>query len=322
MAGKRKLQVFVSSTYTDLIEERQTSVMAILKAGHIPAGMELFAAGDKSQLDVIKRWIDESDIYMLILGTRYGSIESDSGLSYTELEYDYARAQGKPSFALVMNDDAVNAKLKKSGSKYLEKENPEKLKAFRTKILSNMSSLFGDSKDIRSGVYESLLEIGQDHELDGWVRGTTLEEERTLRAKLTDLTASNERLQTEVQIFRQKQTSDTGSPVDDDNFGPLHEFLKSSSITVPSNVAQKGKDLDTDLYRIFALNKGLYARGVTIGSSASARSNWYEKHVYSVFVTHRLLRLERSTDGTRSYILTDRGLDYAIWIDMNSLPAI
>lgn len=38
----RKFQVFISSTFTDLIEERQAAVSAILTAGHIPAGMELF----------------------------------------------------------------------------------------------------------------------------------------------------------------------------------------------------------------------------------------------------------------------------------------
>jgi uncharacterized protein DUF4062 len=83
---RRKLQVFVSSTFTDLIEERQAAVAAILKAGHIPAGMELFIAGDKSQMQTIERWIDESDVYMLILGGRYGSVEPSSGISYTELE--------------------------------------------------------------------------------------------------------------------------------------------------------------------------------------------------------------------------------------------
>ena len=71
----KKLQVFVSSTYTDLKEERQAAVEAILSSGHIPAGMELFAAGDESQMTVIERWIDESDIYLLILGGRYGSVD-------------------------------------------------------------------------------------------------------------------------------------------------------------------------------------------------------------------------------------------------------
>ncbi|MDD5007450.1 MAG: DUF4062 domain-containing protein [Syntrophorhabdaceae bacterium] len=43
---KKKLQVFISSTYSDLKAERQSAVDAVLKAGHIPAGMELFAAGN------------------------------------------------------------------------------------------------------------------------------------------------------------------------------------------------------------------------------------------------------------------------------------
>lgn len=85
----KKLQVFVSSTYEDLKKERQAAVEAILDAGHIPAGMELFKAG-KSQMRTIQKWIDGSDVYMLILGGRYGSIEEESGLSYTELEYRYA----------------------------------------------------------------------------------------------------------------------------------------------------------------------------------------------------------------------------------------
>jgi hypothetical protein len=65
MAQKKKLQVFVSSTYADLRDERQAAVQAILTAGHIPAGMELFAAGDQSQMQVIQRWIDESDVFLL-----------------------------------------------------------------------------------------------------------------------------------------------------------------------------------------------------------------------------------------------------------------
>lgn len=61
---KKKYQVFVSSTFSDLINERQSCVEAILRAGHIPAGMELFSAGNESQLEIIRRWIEESDIYI------------------------------------------------------------------------------------------------------------------------------------------------------------------------------------------------------------------------------------------------------------------
>ncbi len=64
---------------------KKLSIKAILDAGHIPAGMELFKAGNESQLKTIYKWINESDVYMLILSGRYGSIESNSGKSYTQL---------------------------------------------------------------------------------------------------------------------------------------------------------------------------------------------------------------------------------------------
>ena len=101
---KRKLQVFISSTYLDLKEERQAAVEAILGAGHIPAGMELFKAGNNSQLTTIKKWINQSDIYMLILGGRYGTIEENSQKSYTQLEYEYAITKNIPIFAVVLSD--------------------------------------------------------------------------------------------------------------------------------------------------------------------------------------------------------------------------
>ncbi|WWL46005.1 DUF4062 domain-containing protein [Pseudomonas parakoreensis] len=118
---KRKLQIFVSSTFSDLISERQAAVSAILKSGHIPAGMELFTAGDQSQMDTIKKWIDESDVYMLILGGRYGSIEPKSGISYTELEYNYAIEQGKPLFAVVITEPSLEEKIRSHGTAFLEK---------------------------------------------------------------------------------------------------------------------------------------------------------------------------------------------------------
>ena len=44
---KRKMQIFISSTYTDMLEERKATVQAVLNANHIPAGMELFKAGNE-----------------------------------------------------------------------------------------------------------------------------------------------------------------------------------------------------------------------------------------------------------------------------------
>lgn len=76
---KKKLQVFVSSTWTDMILERQAAVEAILEAGHIPAGMELFSADNKKQFEVIKKWIRDSDVFILILGGDMEAGRTESG---------------------------------------------------------------------------------------------------------------------------------------------------------------------------------------------------------------------------------------------------
>lgn len=95
MSEKRE-QVFVSSTYTDLVEERHSITQTLLKADCIPAGMELFPASDSDKWDLIRRVIDGCDYYLLVLGGRDGSVDPDDNLSFTEKEYKYAVLAGKP----------------------------------------------------------------------------------------------------------------------------------------------------------------------------------------------------------------------------------
>ncbi|MBK8760467.1 MAG: DUF4062 domain-containing protein [Sulfuritalea sp.] len=168
--GQRKYQVFISSTFKDLQIERQAAVEAILLAGHIPAGMELFSAGDESQLEVIRRWIGESDIFMLILGSRYGSIEPKSQLSYTELEYDHAMSLGKPLFALVLSDAAIEAKQEGDWESDVEKASTKKHVAFKEKVLSKISRHVDDVKDIKLHTMSSIQAIAAKYSLSGWVR--------------------------------------------------------------------------------------------------------------------------------------------------------
>jgi hypothetical protein len=100
---QKKFQVFVSSTYIDLVGEREDTLKSILDLGHIPAGMEGFHAADQEQLTYIKRIVDECDYYILILAGRYGSLD-DEGVSYTEREYDYAVSRGITVLAFIHSD--------------------------------------------------------------------------------------------------------------------------------------------------------------------------------------------------------------------------
>ena len=123
-----RYQVFVSSTFTDLKEEREKVLQAILQRKAFPAGMELFPAADEEQFEFIKREIASSDYYVVIIAGRYGSVDND-GVSFTEKEYDYAKERGKPILAFLHRDigKLIGDKLESTD------EAKENLRAFRAK---------------------------------------------------------------------------------------------------------------------------------------------------------------------------------------------
>lgn len=201
----KKLQVFVSSTFTDLKEERQAAVEAILSSGHIPAGMELFSAGDESQMTVIERWINESDIFLLILGGRYGSIESKSGKSYTHLEYEYAISHGKPLFAVVISEEALEKKVKNAGTLVIEQENAKELKTFKLEVTNNLVKFFDDTKDIKLAIHETLSEFNYRKDLLGWIRGDNAINTGILAEEIARLTKENHSLREELNNGQSNQ---------------------------------------------------------------------------------------------------------------------
>lgn len=126
----RKFQIFVSSVQKDLKEEREAVYEAIRDSGNIPAGMEAFVSTSKEQFEVIKEHIDKSDCVVVILAARYGSINDDTGVSYTEMEYDYAKETGKEVISLILKEDSL----------------PEWTERKSSKLRMNMGDFFDDSQ--------------------------------------------------------------------------------------------------------------------------------------------------------------------------------
>lgn len=205
---KRRIQVFVSSTYRDLRDERQAAVETILKTGDIPAGMELFAAGDESQWEVIKRWIDESDAFMLILGGRYGTIEPKSGKSYIQLEYEYASQQGKHPFVVVLSDEQLQAMRKADTgvpNEALEHDHPNLYDAFRASLLkSRLCRMFEYPDHVRLAIHESLGYLKQQYDLKGWVSGAEVTEPKPLVDEMGRLRDELAHSQSEVKSLKSK----------------------------------------------------------------------------------------------------------------------
>ena len=199
----KKYQVFISSTYADLIEERKKILDILFMADCIPAGMEAFVAADTEQFEVIKKVIDLCDYYVLIIGKRYGSIHPDTGKSYTEMEYDYAIEQGIPVLVFAIDD---NVKLA-SDKIETDEEKKDKLKKFRTRAMTNrLASIWESTEDLTGKLAISIMKAKTEIKRPGWQRAVDFDE-ASLRREIMELKNENEQLENELKITREEISS-------------------------------------------------------------------------------------------------------------------
>lgn len=196
----KRYQVFVSSTYADLQDERSKVIQTLMEMDCIPAGMELFPAMDEEQFDFIKKIIDDCDYYLLIIGARYGSTAEDDGLSYTEKEYRYAKEKGMKVIALVHGepDQLPVAKTDKNPALY------DKLVAFRKDVCTNRLVRFWHSAvELPGLVALNLPKTIKAYPAIGWVRGDSTAS-TAIMAELLTQKNENEQLRIELSKLTSK----------------------------------------------------------------------------------------------------------------------
>jgi hypothetical protein len=171
---EKRFQVFISSTYEDLIVERELISMAVLRSHNIPSGMELSSGANERTLDVIYRWIDDSDFFVLLLGGRYGSLDSSTRLSYTELEYNYAKAHGKPIIVLWLTEEYIDKKIALGTTTVrtaYERVNIDKWNNFKRIVTKDSFCIpVSDPGELEAKTFAALDSVKMSHSLGGWIR--------------------------------------------------------------------------------------------------------------------------------------------------------
>ncbi len=198
----KRYQIFISSTYTDLELERQKVLQSVLKLRHIPVGMEHFVATNEEQFSYIKKLIDDTDYYIIIIGNRYGS-QADDGISYTEKEFDYAVSLGIPVIACIhSNPDSLP--VRKSDTKPSAKQ---KLNKFRNKVMHHrMVSCFSweSPSALSAEVVVALTNAINDFPRPGWERVTSYENSDLLN-QINDLRIENNKLKSMLDSQKQEE---------------------------------------------------------------------------------------------------------------------
>jgi Domain of unknown function (DUF4062) len=198
VAIDRKYQIFISSTFRDLQEERRVLMEAILRMNHIPVGMELFNAANETQWQYIKRRIKECDYYVVVVAERYGSV-SEQGLGFTEMEYDFAVSQEIPVVGFLLSERGRT----QWPASLVELINRDKLEAFRAKCATRLISFWDNSADLAAKCILTLNELFDQNERPGWVSGNSVPSPQVLN-EFARLTAENTGLHRQLATLEAK----------------------------------------------------------------------------------------------------------------------
>ncbi|MBI3538437.1 MAG: tetratricopeptide repeat protein [Chloroflexi bacterium] len=103
------MKIFISSTFQDLQEYRRRVIEGLdrLRLQDVPIewiAMEAFSASDSKPAELIRRKVADCDVYLGIVGMRYGSIDPETGQSFTEIEYRCAVEQDKARLLFLIDE--------------------------------------------------------------------------------------------------------------------------------------------------------------------------------------------------------------------------
>ncbi|HMK24457.1 MAG TPA: DUF4062 domain-containing protein [Chitinophagaceae bacterium] len=90
------LKIFISSVSEEFEEERAILNEEINKLQDLFIGMEFFGSDPAKPADYCREMAEQCDLYIGLIGLNEGSIDKESGLSFTRIEYDTAFNKNKP----------------------------------------------------------------------------------------------------------------------------------------------------------------------------------------------------------------------------------
>lgn len=203
---EKKYQIFISSTYEDLKDERKKVQDTILSMYQFPIGMEMFSAADEEQWEIIQETIDSSDYYVLIIGHRYGSVIKEgeyAGISYTQKEFRYALENNVPILAFIIDDNASIT----LGMVESDETKRFKLQEFKNEVKSErLVQWWTNGDDLAAKVMNAINKQINRGKRPGWIRADKFDvddiqnELVEMSKKIRKLERENEELRSQVAV--------------------------------------------------------------------------------------------------------------------------
>jgi MinD-like ATPase involved in chromosome partitioning or flagellar assembly/tetratricopeptide (TPR) repeat protein len=152
---RNRVNVFISGTARDLPDHREAVRDACLRLGMFPRMVEQLPARDADATRISLDLLDGADIYLGILGVRYGYMPKGHKISITEMEYDRAREHNIPRLIFLMHEDhPIKLSDVETGV------GAERLAKFRERLKrEQVVHLFHSPEDLRAQVIAALSDF-------------------------------------------------------------------------------------------------------------------------------------------------------------------
>jgi len=167
-------KIYISSTYSDLVEHRQQVYDILRKMRYDVMAMEDYVATDKRPLDKCLADVASCDVYVGVFAWRYGYVPPGQERSITELEYRQAGQSGLERLIFLLDEDAPWPR------QYMDEvtdevERGKKIKALRLELMAaHTVQFFKDPKELAGQVAASVAE---------WARARLEDDMDSLRAR-------------------------------------------------------------------------------------------------------------------------------------------
>lgn len=148
--------VFVGSTFADLERHRSLVRDAVTRLEQNSKAMEFFGALPETPKEECLRLVRSANAYVGIFGMRYGHIDSRSGKSLTQLEYEEAQAVRLPSLIYVIDENShpVLPKHVDTGA------SADQLRALKDTLKQrHVVNFFSSPEDLASRVTQDLVRL-------------------------------------------------------------------------------------------------------------------------------------------------------------------
>ncbi len=156
------MRVYLSSTLNDLGPEREAVRKAL--GGHCTV-VESYTADERSVRESCLADVAGCDIYIGIIGGRYGFIPSGESFSITELEYQEARKHKLPTLICIKDDDVILNRFHDAGT---QENPPDRIESFRQRINNGTEeagrpAIFKTPEDLKEHVLKALWRYSERH---------------------------------------------------------------------------------------------------------------------------------------------------------------